>query len=619
MMWRLLAILAACSAPVAHVAAPGRHHDEQLRVAPSGSPIAVAAVTDDGTAAVTGDSFGGIRLWPTLDGTREPLSVPGPAPRELAIVHDAARAFGLAIVDDAGTLTVVTIDASNRLRGERQVATVAGVTATADALVAWLPDGTIETIDLGGNVTATAVAPGHLVSVAARGTRILAAVDSRRGMVGYWLEHGRIGAATPVLPFDSGPVVLATDGAHVAGMRERAAIISDVATGTDVAHSRVCDPIGFVDRDTLACRSTAGNEAAAMVWVSVGGTTTVVDLTDDSAVATNKPHEAPALHAVGDGVAVADHSSSLELLAPGAAPSFLGYGVVQPSKVRSTPRGLAISGAGRWGLLDERLAYAGTFVDQPIELVPDAIAVDAHTPLALHVEITGTELRRGDDIIFRDVFVDNLVYEPATKLAAVVLAHGVGFFHVDSGEKTQVTFDLEDAEAQVHLLDPALAGGKVALLEHAGRVAWLSAGELSGSVAWRPAGAWGNAAAIDRAGRPYRILPTGVVVGEHAFANTRNAVWIAPDATGARVAISNGTWVALFRDDGRQLWRISIVNARPIWQGDRLFLVTSTPVGLARLDLATGAFAERACAWRFGRFDAPTPPIDDDTDSLCTL
>ena len=52
---------------------------------------------------------------------------------------------------------------------------------------------------------------------------------------------------------------------------------------------------------------------------------------------------------------------------------------------------------------------------------------------------TGTDLYVGDGLVFHDVLVDKLVYEPATKLAAVVLAHGVGFVHVDSGEKTQVT------------------------------------------------------------------------------------------------------------------------------------------------------------------------------------
>jgi hypothetical protein len=628
-MWRFLAILAACSAPVAHVAAPGRHDDEPLRAAPSGSPIAVAALTDDGTAAVTGDSLGGIRLWPTLDGTREPLIVPGPAPRELAIVHDAARAFGIAIVDDARTLTVVAVDASDRLRGVRQIGTVDGVIASADSIIAWLPDSTIETIDVTGTVIATAVAPGHLGSVVARGARALALVESRRGTVGYWLEHGRIGAATPILPFDAAHVALSPDGARIAGTRDKAPVIADVATGaaeaargSDALSDNIgCEPTGFIDRDVLVCASTRPMPDTMIFWLRPGLAASQIDLAEEERTQddhTNLLREAPMLLAVGDGVAVAGHSSSLELLAPGAAPSFLGYGVVVRDKVRSTPRGLAISGPSTsWRLLDDRLAFAGTFVDQPIELVPDAIALDARTALTLHTEITGTELRRGDDVIFRDVTGDEVVYDRATKLAAVVLAHGVGFVHVDTGDKTQVTFDPDDAVVHVHLLDPALAGGKVAMIEHAGRVAFLSAGELSGSVAWQPSGAWANAAAIDRAGRVYRIGALGVVAGDHVLANTRDATAIVPDATGARVAIAGATWLALFRDDGRQLWRVSIAGARPIWQDERLFVVTKS--GIARLDVATGARVETACGWRFGKLAEPPPAIDDDVDSLCTL
>src|SRR6187455_2402309 len=53
--------------------------------APTGGTIAALAVTPDGTAEVTADELGGVRLWPALDGSREPRVVVVPEPHALAI------------------------------------------------------------------------------------------------------------------------------------------------------------------------------------------------------------------------------------------------------------------------------------------------------------------------------------------------------------------------------------------------------------------------------------------------------------------------------------------------------------------------------------------------------
>src|SRR6184192_590488 len=53
--------------------------------APHGGAISTLAVTPDGTAAITADQLGGMRLWPVLDGSREPLVVDLPHARDLAI------------------------------------------------------------------------------------------------------------------------------------------------------------------------------------------------------------------------------------------------------------------------------------------------------------------------------------------------------------------------------------------------------------------------------------------------------------------------------------------------------------------------------------------------------
>jgi hypothetical protein len=53
-----------------------------------GASIDALAVSDDRTAALSQDAFGGTRLWPTLDGRREPVVVVLPDARELALSHE---------------------------------------------------------------------------------------------------------------------------------------------------------------------------------------------------------------------------------------------------------------------------------------------------------------------------------------------------------------------------------------------------------------------------------------------------------------------------------------------------------------------------------------------------
>ena len=61
-----------------------------------GAPTARIAVTDAGDAAVPADTTGAIRLWPALDGTREPVVVSGSqdaAYRRRMIAYLATREY----------------------------------------------------------------------------------------------------------------------------------------------------------------------------------------------------------------------------------------------------------------------------------------------------------------------------------------------------------------------------------------------------------------------------------------------------------------------------------------------------------------------------------------------
>src|SRR5258706_11937427 len=74
------------------------------------SLVVAIAVTDDGRAAVTVDSFGGTRVWPTLDGNPEPavVSPQRPAVVDIVRVRDRLIVVGL---DGAGELEIIHTNA----------------------------------------------------------------------------------------------------------------------------------------------------------------------------------------------------------------------------------------------------------------------------------------------------------------------------------------------------------------------------------------------------------------------------------------------------------------------------------------------------------------------------
>jgi hypothetical protein len=634
-MWRVVVVAAmACTRPPAEHAASVSSQPLQPGAS---APIVRGAVTEDGTAAVTSDDFGGIRLWPRLDGTREPLVVFGPSPRALALAHDASEGFGVAIVDDAQTLTITTIDAHNRA-SSRQVDTVAGVTATGAELVAWLADATIETFDLHGTRTARVVVPGHLVRVVARAGRVLAIVASQRGTIGYWIEHGAIGEATHVLPLDAESIALSPDGAHVAGIHDQAAASVELATGAlqplvhaareSVGHDdddddgdddaaelddddvRRCVPVGYIGRDVVACVGTRG-----VFWLDTHG------VVGQRALLHTRHRQRVFSSVIGtaDAIVVAGRSNALELLVPNLPPSYLGYQIAAPHRLRPSPHGLVLGAANHgWSVLDGRLEIASRLTDESAETVIDALPLDGYVAtLTLDREHgAGVQLAAGSDVL-RTVASAAITYEASTGLAAVSLGDDLAFVHVASRQIETLTAKFPIP--QVWLLDPNLAHGKVALIENNDDIFTLRADELSSSLVKRvPDRHLADVIAADRSGRLYQRAHgkfVGLVVDGHPFADTTDFMVASPDSTGALVAVGGTSWLALYDVHGTRRWRTVLPMPGPVWQGDQLYV--STRGGLVRVDVATGAIEHAHCGWVFGKLAEPPPPAAD-VESLCS-
>jgi WD40 repeat protein len=86
------------------------------RGAPHGAPITVIALSPDGKAAMTRDTAGGVRMWPALDGSREPLVVPIRDPRSLALAAADGGGWIAALVDTAGGARIISIDDAGKMQ-----------------------------------------------------------------------------------------------------------------------------------------------------------------------------------------------------------------------------------------------------------------------------------------------------------------------------------------------------------------------------------------------------------------------------------------------------------------------------------------------------------------------
>src|SRR5688500_18077919 len=123
--WLLVVALAGCGRrdePVLAAPAPAAAPkvDPIAKGIPHGGQIAHVAVTEQADAALTFDNVGGVRLWPALDGTRQPVAVSMIAPVELALAH-AGNDLLAASLDQAGAIDLLRLGRDGSVRSRVQL------------------------------------------------------------------------------------------------------------------------------------------------------------------------------------------------------------------------------------------------------------------------------------------------------------------------------------------------------------------------------------------------------------------------------------------------------------------------------------------------------------------
>jgi hypothetical protein len=604
---------------------------------PHGAPIDILAIADGGNAAVSGDELGGMRLWPALDGSREPRVIDLPRAKRLAIgVQRDGHGFVTALVDEVGGVVVTAFDVEGRKLSHATLGVdppFTQVAMTGSGALALRSDQTLVLVDPKLGVTSKLVAePGsRLVSIAVSGERAIAVVDNGKHRArwvtvgpklawGAWIKDGAsVGDSIALSPTGKR---FATLVAAVEKLPDEIVVV-DATTGKQVGATKGQDAIGFVDDDHLAIGGPNG-----IVWFDL------TKPTADPSPPTPGVQSERSLLAVGGGVAITGADAELVLATPTSV-HYLGYELLTPAVAAAGPKGQLLIGLNdTFAMLDSQLHATSTpslglpaastvayiaWLGGDDWLVEASKIADGSTSLSL-VDVAHQKTTPVKDKLSTP---EPMQHEASTELVTLSLGDAPEVMHFDPARHA---LDRVAAPAkpkgyeQTALIpvSPKLANGTQIIAIHTRdrvKISWLkdaraleqeaSSVTVDGSFAGvDPAGhvfVWQNNAAgkleivtyVD--GKRLGTLPT----------EGQTALW--PDPTGQRIIEITPQSVGLFGLDGKRVWLQMLPGANEaVWLADGSIAVL-TSSGVARLDAKSGAIAATRCGWRFGLSVKPHP------------
>jgi hypothetical protein len=584
--------------------------------------ISVIAAPEDGAFAVTADSLGDLRLWPTLDGKREPVVVVAHPPAALAVAR-AGHEIAIAGLDVVGRLEIVrttpvgeprgraVVDSPRPYRLVRQLP--AGFLAVRD-------DQTIDRIDAQGAIVASLVPePGSSIgAIAARRGKAIALVASADGMSGRWLDlAGGIawGKTTPKLPLEPGPAALSPDGRHLMGVYARlhTAAIVDLVTARTFAlpweredFKEPMMPLGFTEPNVLAMTSTFG-----------GGVMWSRDKTTTRGFFGFEPSAGPSVAV--DGGAISGAHEMLALSTP-VDTKYLGYREVRLRRVQGTRDGWLASPEGRAPIfvLDAKF-HERRRIDAPAD-AHNLLFVDERHAIAM-LDVDRGRARNLYSLDLANPEANELAwqttgygvrYEPSTHLVAVSEDEVIQLARLDPktgviGAPSPIAMAGRANQHQVYLLDPARNHRNVAValdIDYASRV--LTVSEIRAT-------ADGFAIARDYNLDASKAGVYEKVLRDYNLSSEGNPLWRAsPD--GKWDAKADGARITLRDRSGHVKWVADAHGATEVaWRPNGELAIIGG--GMATIDLATGALRDRQCGWDFGLANEPTQ--ERQLGSLC--
>ncbi|MDX2090947.1 MAG: hypothetical protein SFX73_24015 [Kofleriaceae bacterium] len=621
--------------------------------APHGGSITTLAVTADGGAVVSADELGDVRLWPVLDGTREPRVVQLAGARSLAITR-AASGFHIAMVDNVGGLTALHVDNNGATVGRwvhpAEPAFV-GIEAVPSGFIGWRADQTVMRISADGAVSAPlATPPGEqLVSIAIRNERAFAVVRDARTKL-----RVRKLVIAPTLAW----------GDKLSSQLEVGPVIAVSPNGAMVA-SIVPGPNGGVpdDRRGIAHRlhvyKISGEEVMSRALAGAGA---FAFITDDK-IAAAVPGRAwwftlersdrvsldsasgieaidAGILAVGAGRAIIAAGNELMFSYPNAPAQYLGYDLETPGVMTFGPEGNLLVGAGsRFLVLDDALRTLAT----PSLGVTNGSAaafvrwLGGDDWLLEHMnasdgtaEVRIVRPRSQPASAFKLAMTQLLHYEPSTQLATLSHGPATGVYRVDRAKRTftqvgTVPKGMSPGNTRLVPLTPSLASGmQVAMIstERLTSIRWLK--EPSDLTRGVELIVDGSITAVSRAGHVFvweSHAGLELVVYRNAkrlgVVPTVGAGVITPDPSGTAIALILPHSVSVVGIDGTPRWSLAVQNVLEVVWGPGGELAIMTVNGVARVDSATGVPRAARCGWGFGIASKPHP-ASVRVESMCT-
>jgi hypothetical protein len=591
------------------------------RTAVHGAAIALLAITDDGRAAVTQDAIGATRLWPTLDGTREPIIMPISLATQLAIAIDDTG-FVIAALDDVGGMVVLHVATSGRVDSRVSIApepAIEAIAIAAQGVLAMRADQTLAILSATGEQIARLEGPAgarmkYLVTRNGR-TLVLFARDSIT--YGRWVVGTAWGEITP--NFSSQPqsrALLSPSGKLLSIDFESDSYLLDTTTGGILDYADGM-PIGFADDTTIVQL-----EAGKLVWRSVS---------DRSGSEHQEATSVAAPMLVADGVVISANQVSLVMHTRDSVKQ-LGYAIGDVAGMHVLDKRIVLIGSGQQAMLlgeqlDERQSYALPDEDRTLT---DVVPIDERFVIATHtypsngwwgLSVIDVAHKKTQQSMLHPLGHGDIRYEPSTQLLAVSDERGA---YLTSWDATKQSFEtwytLEGGPADVHMVDARANDGIVAITVRAKAGGQLEIGEIAhndlevgapirpryryivGGYARDYLGA-GYGVAVDKLGTVY-ASGRGMFVGyKHGVEVMRitagDSGQLAVHPSGAYITVYGDQRIRQYDATGALRWEIAAPLAQRIaWLGNDL--VVDYAGGLGKIDAATGALIQRTCGWSFG-------------------
>jgi hypothetical protein len=620
MKWLVSLLLVACSTRSTPdigngVPLPATPVVEPAITAAHGGAIELLAITDDGGAVVSQDGGGGTRLWPTLDGTHEPIVVHIVAARQLAIGRDP-RGLVIAALDEGHGVELVHVTPTGELIEHARIAPdplIEAIAMSTQNLVALRADQTLAIYSATGELSARlAAAPGsRMQRLLSRNGHTLVLSTHGHELRGRWLAGTTWGSETPPLKVEPSMVaMLSPSGQYIAVDFERATFVLDTETGRVVASYTDTVPIGFVDDDTLIYEKNS-----MLVWQSIG------DKYGSKHIEVDGPRGSFPF-VVGDGIAVQPSAGSLVLHSRDRVAE-LGYALDDASAIRTHGDYAILLAAGKSAIvLDRDLAMIRTVTlpDEP-HVLHDVAPLDDKLAIAAQPFADGSccalsviDLHSGQvaQAFHHPMYGSEIRFAPATGLLA--FNDYLTSYLVDwnpTRKRFETWYTLAGESADVRLVDPQVADGvaAIAVRRSGGRkleIAEIERADLKIGARIEPRHHYfvtGSAVDVDARGTVY-VDERGTFVGyRHGIEVLRIA-----DHRSSRLRVHPaGTYIALQTDGTLRLYDsaggLRWETVAPLvqdfaWLGDDL--VVDYVGGVGKIDAGSGALIKRVCGWSFG-------------------